>query len=282
MLPVMYKESVHIDEETGFRYHCAYSKTELLEMHSHDYYEFFLTVTGEALHTANGKTSLLPEGSLVFMRPSDIHLYTKNKSDEYVFANLAFSTDVFERLLPYISDIVDTSSLLDAKDPPTIFLNKSEKDALFSLLNTSNNVDIVNVTQKKLYLKRILFELFTSYFAESRPSESNIPTWLCRAVEKMKSPANFLGGVARFRELCKRSDEHICRSLKAHYNQTPTELISDIKLNYLANMLITTNLSITDLCYECGFENASWFYASFKKKYGLTPKEFRKKHKPKL
>lgn len=51
---------------------------------------------------------------------------------------------------------------------------------------------------------------------------------------------------------------------------------------YSANMLITTNLSITDLCYECGFENASWFYSSFKKKYVLTPKEFRKKHKPKL
>lgn len=282
MLPVMYKEDVHIDKETGFRYHCAYSKSELLEMHSHDYYEFFLTVTGEAVHTANGKTSVLPEGSLVFMRPSDIHLYTQNHSDEYVFANLAFSADVFKSLLPYISDVVDIPSLLEASDPPTIFLSRGEKEALFSLLNTPNNADLKNISQKKLYLKKVLFELFTSYFAELRPSESDIPTWLYRAVEKMKSPENFLGGIARFRELCKRSDEHICRCLKAYYNLTPTELISEIKLNFLANMLITTNLSVTDLCYECGFENASWFYASFKKKYGITPKEFRQKHKPKL
>lgn len=282
MIPVLYKESKHIDGETGFRYHCAYSKTELLEMHNHEYYEFFLTVSGEATHTVNGKTSTLPEGSLVFIRPRDIHLYTKTTSDEYIFANLAFSKDVLDSLLPYISDVVDTGALLSSDAPPAVFLSRGEKDSLFSLLNSTNNADFKNDLQKKLYFKKVLFELFTSYFASVIPSSSDIPAWLYRAVEKMRSPDNFLLGVARFRTLCKRSDEHICRSLKKHYGLTPTELISEIKLNYLANMLITTNLSITDLGYECGFENASWFYASFKRKYGMTPKEFRKKHKPKL
>lgn len=282
MFPVLYTEDVHIDNETGFRYHCAYSKTELLEMHSHNYYEFFLTVSGEAVHTANGRTTTLPEGALVFIRPKDIHLYTRHTSNEYIFANLAFSESVLAELLPYISDVVDFDALTSPGDPPTIFLSRGEKTALFELLNTLNGADLSDNLRKKLVFKRVLFELFTSYFSSFERAASDVPIWLRRAVEKMNSPENFQGGVARFRELCNKSDEHICRSLKKHYNQTPTELLSEIKLNYLANMLITTNLSITDLCYECGFENASWFYASFKKKYGLTPKEFRKKHKPKL
>lgn len=282
MQPVLYKETVHIDSDTGFRYHCAHSKTELLELHSHDYYEFFLTVTGEAIHTVNGETTTLPEGSLVFMRPSDIHLYTKNTSDEYVFANLSFSKTVLDELLPYISDVVDIATLMETPHPPTIFLSRGEKTKLFELMNTLNGTDLTDILQRKLVFKRILFELFTSYFSSFALASSDVPTWLRRAVEKMNYPENFLGGVSRFRELCNKSDEHICRCLKTHYNVTPTEFLSEIKLNYLANMLITTNLSITDLCYECGFENASWFYASFKKKYGLTPREFRQKHKPKL
>lgn len=282
MQPVLYKEAVHVDSDTGFRYHCAYSKTELLELHSHDYYEFFLTVTGEAIHTANGETTTLPEGSLVFMRPSDVHLYAQHTAGEYIFANLAFSKSVLDELLPYISDVVDIAALTDTPHPPTIFLSRGEKTKLFDLMNTLNGTDLTDILQRKLVFKRILFELFTSYFSSFKLASSDVPTWLRRAVEKMNSPENFLIGLSRFRELCNKSDEHICRCLKAHYNVTPTEFLSEIKLNYLANMLITTNLSITDLCYECGFENASWFYSSFKKKYGLTPKEFRKKHKPKL
>ena len=53
---------------------------------------------------------------------------------------------------------------------------------------------------------------------------------------------------------------------------------SDLRLEHSVNLILTSNLSITEICYECGFENLSWFYKQFVKKFGLTPVEYRKKY----
>ena len=45
----------------------------------------------------------------------------------------------------------------------------------------------------------------------------------------------------------------------------------------LENMIINSNLSVSDICYDSGFSNLSWFYSEFKKHSGMTPGEFRKK-----
>ena len=42
-------------------------------------------------------------------------------------------------------------------------------------------------------------------------------------------------------------------------------------------MIINSNLSVSDICYDSGFSNLSWFYSEFKKHSGMTPGEFRKK-----
>ena len=58
-----------------------------------------------------------------------------------------------------------------------------------------------------------------------------------------------------------------------HTNDYYTSL-EDIPLE---NMIINSNLSVSDICYDSGFSNLSWFYSEFKKHSGMTPGEFRKK-----
>ncbi len=76
-------------------------------------------------------------------------------------------------------------------------------------------------------------------------------------------------------ELSGKSREHLARSLKKYYGQSTTEFINDLRLNYAANMLLGSTMPIVDLCYECGFQNISWFYIVFRKKYGVTPRQYR-------
>ncbi len=40
-------------------------------------------------------------------------------------------------------------------------------------------------------------------------------------------------------------------------------------------MLVDTTKSISEICFECGFNNLSYFNRIFKKKKGMTPKIFR-------
>lgn len=68
------------------------------------------------------------------------------------------------------------------------------------------------------------------------------------------------------------------RKLKALSGMTPGELIKSIRLQQVAHLLMTSDLTITEIFYKTGFNNQSHFFREFKKKYGCSPNEYREKH----
>lgn len=72
------------------------------------------------------------------------------------------------------------------------------------------------------------------------------------------------------------------RFFRIRTNRTLSEYIADIRLGYAARLLVDTSKNISEICYECGFNNVSNFNRQFKARRGSTPREFRemyKKHK---
>lgn len=57
---------------------------------------------------------------------------------------------------------------------------------------------------------------------------------------------------------------------------TPREYISNFRLEKSIDLLINTTFSIGKIAEECGYENLYYFSNAFKKKYGLSPGNFRK------
>ena len=75
------------------------------------------------------------------------------------------------------------------------------------------------------------------------------------------------------------------RFFRIRTNRTLSEYIADIRLGFAARLLVDTTKNISEICYECGFNNLSNFNRTFKAKRGSTPREFRemyKKHKVKV
>ena len=62
---------------------------------------------------------------------------------------------------------------------------------------------------------------------------------------------------------------------KKHTNRTPITFLTEYRLQMSIQLLENTDLSITEICYETGFSNASYYAETFKKFYGLSPREFR-------
>ena len=98
----------------------------------------------------------------------------------------------------------------------------------------------------------------------------------------MEKKENFSAGISRMYELSERSPEHLGRSLKKYFKETPTELINKLRLNYAANLLVNSDKDITEIAMDAGFENLSHFYHLFKKNFSIAPKEFRLKHQKSL
>ena len=83
------QEEVPHPEE--FRYRYITNETCKGDMHTHEYYEIFLTLTENVQHIVNGKCTMCNKGQLFFIRPEDEHCYSCE--NEYSFINLAFSTN---------------------------------------------------------------------------------------------------------------------------------------------------------------------------------------------
>jgi len=65
------------------------------------------------------------------------------------------------------------------------------------------------------------------------------------------------------------------RCFKRFMNKRPTEYINEYRLLKAVKLLNETDKSITEIFAECGYESASYFGRVFKKKYGMTPIQYR-------
>ncbi len=69
-----------------------------------------------------------------------------------------------------------------------------------------------------------------------------------------------------------------CRYFKSHTNKTYTQFLNEIKIGNACKLLIDKELSISQICYETGFNNFTHFNGQFKRIVGLTPKQYQHSH----
>ena len=81
-----------------------------------------------------------------------------------------------------------------------------------------------------------------------------------------------LSEVAR---LVNMTEVSFSRFIKKRTGNTFIDTLNDIRLGHASKKLIDTTHSISEISYNCGFNNISNFNRIFKKKKGCTPKEFR-------
>jgi AraC-like DNA-binding protein len=65
------------------------------------------------------------------------------------------------------------------------------------------------------------------------------------------------------------------RLIKQRTGRSFVDFVNEIRLGMATRSLIETTKGVTEICYECGFNNVSNFNRIFKKKQNCTPSEFR-------
>ncbi len=268
----MLMEEWFVNQKSGCTYRNVSSETERFVTHYHDYFEIFLVTCGNISHIVNGGEQKLTRGNLVFIRPDDIHDYVCENAR---FINLALSYDTIDKLFAYFEDAFPSDRLMSAAMPPLVMLSEKEYENLVLKFENLNTVS--DETEMKLKIRLLLTEIFTNYFIRAvTDTDSKIPQWLKNTCMKMNNKKNFSVGAEKMIELSGKSREHLSRCMKKYYGVTMSEYINELRLNYIAHALETSDIPIIDMCFESGFENLSWFYSLFKEKYKITPSRYRK------
>ncbi|MCH6233803.1 AraC family transcriptional regulator [Cognataquiflexum rubidum] len=77
-------------------------------------------------------------------------------------------------------------------------------------------------------------------------------------------------------ETANMSKEAFCRFFKERTGKTFTEFLNELRIHKSCHLLQETDLSISQIAYQTGFQNLSYFNRAFKKYILTTPKSFRK------
>ena len=71
------------------------------------------------------------------------------------------------------------------------------------------------------------------------------------------------------------SKTQLYRKIKALTDHTPHGFIKKYRLKKAADLLKNSDLTISEISYETGFNNRSYFYRIFKEEYNCSPSDFR-------
>jgi AraC family cel operon transcriptional repressor len=264
--------------DPGIEFHYAFHKSlaGITAIHTHNFFELFLVVNGEVLHTVNGKTHLLTGGTLVFMRAHDVHAYRQSGENEFQLINLAFRESTLRSLFTYLGDGFPSDHLLKRAMPARVVLPEGEKSVLAGKLQQLNTIPRDQKERIRSTLRILLFEIFTRYFAVQPADEKRLmPPWLETLLHEIQKKENFVQGIRSVYALSHRSPEHISRAFRKYLRTTPTDYLNDLRLHYAANLLSNSDDSVTFVALEAGFENISHFYHLFSKKFLMSPARFR-------
>jgi AraC-like DNA-binding protein len=250
-------------------------------LHYHDEIELNLVMNANGARRIVGDhIDTIGDLDLVLVGPNLCHAWFNHQctSEEIKEVTVQWHKDLFEEKLLRRNQLSFIRNMMDRSQKGILFSRETTESLAPRILslNKRNGFDSV------LELLSILNELSTSRnmrtLADASFTNQHF-TYNSRRIEKAFEYMNSnydkpitLGEVAR---LVSMTEVSFSRFIKKRTGNTFIDSLNEIRLGHASRMLIDTTHSISEISYQCGFNNISNFNRIFKKKKSCTPKQFR-------
>lgn len=227
-----------------------------------DWLLFYVARESETFYLDSVKTA--PAGSFIIFAPHEKqhHIYTGNKTAEFCYVHFKCDTLPISLLTSSVYTISESREACDIfEDILSLTLAKQpfyEKLCIYKLL----------------YLF-VLLERGVLY--ENFPEKENFER-IAAAVSHMNKhySANFT--LEDYASMCAVSKFHFLRLFEKTVGTTPIEYRNNIRLEHAKDLIIEEKLTLEEVASTLGFSSLSYFSSAFKKKYGLSPKQYQKQN----
>jgi len=228
-------------------------------------------------HTTSGSWSAEAGQTLFFKKGTAI---IDQFFDEEFCVYLFFIPDNFisDIQKEFVDDIISKPVHPDSQESAIHVNNDVALSAFFQSMHTYfSAVEKPSSTMLKLKLREMILSILvsrnnpalTSYFHSL--ANNKVP----RIDEIMDANFRFNLSLENYAELCHRSLSTFKRDFEKHYGETPGRWLLRRRLEYAAVKLRNNTMNISQIVFECGFEDLSHFSRAFKEKFGVSPTEFR-------
>ncbi len=235
-----------------------------------DNYELIWIMEGEVKATFDQAVIQGKEGTFLFRRPGVRDYYEWSTRNRTIHAYVQF--DIPRRGgFPIPSKGVPVSRKI------------ADNDVLRPLFNYLLQLDSLKEPQRTELMVPTLELLLKSYISgqvKVKPQlAAQVPELVERSVEVItrkttQSPPERLS-LTELAKTVHSSPENLCRLFQKSLNLGPLEYAKMVRLDRAANLLRRTNQSLAQIAAATGFYDGFHLSKSFKKVYGLSPKEFK-------
>ena len=273
----MYMKTCRYKEDFTFpqtKLHFHLYSTDYPELHNHDYWEFFIVLSGECEHYTEKRKQLLTAGMGCLVHPRDKHRFTSH-SKNYKQMNICITDEYFKELL----DVIDTDlygSIFSVNHP---IIYEIDENTMHEIQKNIHSAQMTNNESSSKYsnsLKLIWLDIAKIVYRNTSRLNSDYPEWLSTFLEEIQHPENLTKPIAELHELTFFSYRHLTRLFKEYVGETLHDYIHTLKINYGAMLLRTTDMGILSISSACGYDSLSHFIKIFKRHFNMTPKEYRK------
>ena len=245
------------------------------DMHWHSCAEIIHMSRGEALVFVAEKWETLKTGDTVFLPPGHLHCcHCKDNQAGRVVIGLE------KGLIPTVNSQNDISHIpfySSVFQNNLIFKDNKELISLFTSLEEMKNKSGIHVELARLItVERIYLEMLTLWENMGLIVSSSIKNTTVIKIQEILS-RDFSEELTA-KDVAKRlniSYSYMATLLSRELNSSFSELLLSERINAAKRLLLTTDMSITDIALDTGFGDSSYFIKKFRIAAGITPYQYR-------
>ncbi len=234
---------------------------EKVDWHYHENPYFTYLIQGKLFEASKNKSEYLTSGSLLFHNWQDAHYNIKPPEYTRGF-HIELNADWFKNN--------DFKSLgfegsLNLKNPKII-----------TLVNKIFLETKINDEHSQISIEQLIIQIFDKIQVKNSQSKEQ-PKWVKTLQELITDNPNSNFSLSNLSKELNIHTSHLSRDFSKYFGSTLGEYIRFQKVNKAILLITNGNLSMTEICYKCGFYDQSHFILNFKRIYKTTPTKYLKK-----
>ncbi|MEN8138272.1 MAG: AraC family transcriptional regulator [Bacteroidota bacterium] len=252
------------------------------QIHSHKNFELNMIISGVGRRIVGDNISNFKNNDLVLLGPNLAHsweLLDKEKNETPTSITTHFYENIVDTDIFRIPELNSIKELLNQANVGIQFKGKKlvqirkEIEILANLKGLDKYIQLLKVFNHLLHFDNIEF---LSLKTEHNPK-------LDKDKEKLNKVYEFVFTNIQEGIILKEVASHVamaptsfCRYFKKKTNSPFMQYVKNVRIKMATKMLIETDKTITQICYDCGYKNLANFNHYFKETTGKTPSEYRR------
>lgn len=255
------------------------------ECHFHPATELTSIFSGEMYYQANDRVFLLREGDAVFVNAEVMHAGWQKDGGHCIYLPLNFSTVMVsghensrieeQYVLPLLrGDLLPYAVFRRERPEDQGMLARIER--LRCLLYERREGYELLVKAELCYF---WYDLYMSAKDREELSRDHNAEAVKRAITLMEAQYTEHLMLADLAGACGLSRSEFCRTFHKYTGRTPFSYLQHLRVRRSLPLLVDLDLSVTEVAARSGFSGASYYAEIFRRYFGMSPLEYRKKHR---